>query len=330
LPAPEPKVVGVPRSSRGESLELYGVRVAAVAARLLPRRWALAFGRAIGRGAYALGLRRQVYAANLARAFGTDLDAPARAQIARRAYAHLGQSGIEFLRLPRCGADWLRAHVEFADVGHLEAARARGCGVIIASGHLGGWEVGGAALAARGFPVTFVVQRLRNRRVDALVNGIRRAAGIEVIERGMALRGVHAALAANRAVFMMCDQDARQRGVFVPFFGHLASTPKGAAQLAIRTGAAFVPAFIVRGEGDTFAGRFTPAVIPPAGDEAAAVAALLGEFNRRLEAAIRTAPEQYFWGHRRWKTAPPESGRPAPAGAGSAGSSGAHAGAASG
>ena len=43
--------------------------------------------------------------------------------------------------------------------------------------------------------------------------------------------------------------------------------------------------------------------------EAAEVLRITTELNRRLEAAIRQAPEQWLWLHRRWKTRPPEESR---------------------
>jgi KDO2-lipid IV(A) lauroyltransferase len=284
------------------------VQLARAAVSALPEGAAQAVGRGLGGAAFVLGVRRTVARENVARAFG-ELDAAAREELARRAYAYTGTSFVEFLRLPRMSAADLRARAVLEGEAHLRSGLAAGRGVVAASGHLGNWEMIGASIAARGFPVTFVVQRLRNRRVDAIVNGIRRAAGIEVVERGMALRGVHRALAANRIVFFMCDQDARRRGVFVPFFGVPASTPTGAAQLALRLGAAFVPAFSWRRDDGVHVALFTPAVgAAGAADEDAAVLQLLGEFNRRLEAAIRKAPAQYWWAHRRWKTRPPHGG----------------------
>ena len=55
--------------------------------------------------------------------------------------------------------------------------------------------------------------------------------GVGQIELGAGMRGVFAALRANRCVALLADQDARRHGVFVPFFGRLASTPIGPALL---------------------------------------------------------------------------------------------------
>src|SRR5262245_45698967 len=123
----------------------------------------------------------------------------------------------------------------------------------------------------------------------------------------MALRRVDDALAANRLVFMMCDQDARRRGMFVDFFAVPSSTPKGAAQLAWRRGAPMLTALGFRTgcrAHHLTIGAPIATPVPAGGDEEAAVRSLLERFNARLEAAIRSAPEQYWWAHRRWKTRP--------------------------
>lgn len=292
-------------------LETWGVGLALGLGRHLPARAVPPVGHALGRVAFAAGVRRRVCLENLQRAFGAESGAAAQAALGRRAYEHLGQSFLEFMRLPRMGAAELRAGIDVEGDEHVRAALALGRGVIVASGHLGNWEVMGGGLAACGYPVTYVVQRMRNPQVDALVQAVRRGAGIDVVERGMDLRRAHAALRANRLVFLMCDQDARRRGMFVPMFGVPASTPKGAAQMALRTGAPFLPAFGWRRSPGHFHARFTAPLDPGPGGEDQQVRALLTAFNARLEDAIRNVPEQYWWAHRRWKTSPPGAGAPA-------------------
>lgn len=288
-----------------DGLELAGVRLAMFLAGALPERAALQCGRALGGAAERLGIRRTVALDNVGRAFGASLDDDARRALVRASYRHLGTSLIEFLRLPHAGLAARRAGLVLDGEEHFRNALAAGRGAIVASGHIGNWEWMGACLTARDFPVTFVVQRMRNARVEAQVERLRGAAGIDVVARGMGLRRVHAALAANRLVFFMCDQDARRRGMFVPFFGIPASTPKGAAQLAVRERVPFVPAFGWRGPQGRHHATVHAPLVPPSGDEDEAVRTLLAGFNRRLEDAIRRAPEQYWWAHRRWKTRPP-------------------------
>ena len=94
----------------------------------------------------------------------------------------------------------------------------------------------------------------------------------------------------------------------MPFFGTPASTIPTPAELAIRTGASIITGFALRvGPGFRYHQRYDPPLeMPATGDQEADVLAIMTELNRRLEAAIRSAPEQWLWAHRRWKTRPPE------------------------
>ncbi|MFQ5601164.1 MAG: lysophospholipid acyltransferase family protein [Candidatus Krumholzibacteriia bacterium] len=285
-------------------LEMLGLYAVLALASTLPHGAALGAGRAIGRLLFRCGLRRRVSLENLERAFGGAFDAPARRRIAARSYEHLGMTLVELLRLGPAEALAVRERLETHGVEHLHAALARGRGAIVASAHYGNWEVLGAGAVACGLPVTFVVQRMRNRAADSMLCRRRESAGVRVLERGMALRRVREELGANRLVSIMCDQDARRRGVFVPFFGVPASTHKGAAQLALRHDAPFIPAFGRRLPDGRHRMLVYPPLEPPAGvDEEEAVLALLTRFNQLLEEVIREEPQQYLWLHRRWKTA---------------------------
>jgi Kdo2-lipid IVA lauroyltransferase/acyltransferase len=113
-------------------------------------------------------------------------------------------------------------------------------------------------------------------------------------------------LRAGRAVAFVSDQDARGTGVFVPFFGRLASTHRGPALMAIRTGAPLFVGYAMRAADGSYVGGIEEITVSREGDMDEAVLRLTAAFTARLEALIRRAPEQYFWQHRRWKTRPPE------------------------
>jgi KDO2-lipid IV(A) lauroyltransferase len=163
---------------------------------------------------------------------------------------------------------------------------------------------------------TLVVQRLRNVGLDEELCARRRRFGLHVLERGMALRRVPEHLQHNRMIAMMCDQDARRRGVFVPFFGRPSSTHKGASQLAYRNQVPLIPFLGVRlPDGSHRVTVHAPLQADAGCSEEEFVRQTMQEFHRLLEATIREHPAAYLWQHRRWKTEPPEAGSDAPAGA---------------
>jgi KDO2-lipid IV(A) lauroyltransferase len=111
-------------------------------------------------------------------------------------------------------------------------------------------------------------------------------------------------------VGILLDQNAaRREGVFVPFFGHAASTSKSLALLALRSGTPIVPAFIRREPGGTHRVSIRPPLPWPDGHRPleTAVVALTARCAEAIEVAIREAPEQWLWMHDRWRTRPPNT-----------------------
>jgi Kdo2-lipid IVA lauroyltransferase/acyltransferase len=289
-----------------DALEMLGLQALRSACAVTPYGSGLAIGRGVGRIVFRMGLRRRVCLQNLERAFGAELDARERRGIAARTYEHVGMILAEIALLPRMPMPERRRRLEIVGMEHLERAQRAGRGAVIASAHYGNWEFIGAGGVAHGIPVTFVVQRQRNRRADALLRRTREQLGMRILDRGMAVRRVRAELEANRFVGIMCDQDARRRGIFVPFFGRPASTHKGAAQLALRLGVPFIPLFGRRLPGGRHRMLVLPPIEPPRNaSETDAVRNMMRDFNAVLESVIREEPDQYLWLHRRWKTQRP-------------------------
>jgi len=187
---------------------------------------------------------------------------------------------------------------------HFQAAAAHGRGVLLLTGHFGNWELLAAAHGLSGLPLSIVARPLDHPLLDNLAARFRRRSGAELIVKRQAVRDVLTALRRQRMVGILLDQNAtRAEGVFVPFFGSLASTSKGLALLALRTGAPVVPVFLRREPGGRHCMEVSAAVPPP---EDGLVTTYTATFNRVLEATIRRAPEQWLWMHDRWRTRPRE------------------------
>jgi KDO2-lipid IV(A) lauroyltransferase len=191
----------------------------------------------------------------------------------------------------------------------MENALSLGKGVLLVTGHYGNWEIAAATVASRGVPIAAIVRRQGNRLVDERLQQLRRNLGVETIYQGQAPARVPRILRANGVVGIVGDQDARRAGVFVPFFGKPASTHRGPALFALRLGAPVFSCIARRTESDEVrydvCGErvdFTPSGVLD--DD---VRSLTAELALRLERQVRVAPEQYFWFHKRWKTAAPVS-----------------------
>lgn len=262
-------------------------------------------GTGLGRLGYSgVRIRRSLVESQLRHAF-PDRDERWIRETARAAYEHLGRETLAMLSAAERGVDEVRARTDVEGLDDLEHALGLGRGVVIATGHFGNWEIGGAAVAARGVALDVVAQRQANPLFDRRIVESRQRLGMRVIERGRAPREALRALRNGRAVAFVADQNAGRHGVFVPFFGRSASTHRGPALLALRADA---PMFIGTAErvGDRYMIRLVPIEVDRSGPLTAAEERLTAAFTAALEAQIRRAPEQYFWHHRRWKTRPPE------------------------
>jgi len=230
-----------------------------------------------------------------------------RRAVVRGMFRATGRNLVDLFRL---GAPWTRRAVvrgiRFEGLEHLDAALAKGRGVVLLSAHLGNWEVLAAGLAARGYPLSVVVQDVFDRRSDRLLNAWRRACGVEVIRRKGGLPRAARVLRKGRILGTLVDQDMGGPAAFVPFFGRPARTPTGPFRLARRLGAELVPAWITMDESGVHHAVVRPALAARSGADAEEVLREdVEEWHAMLEKAIEAHPEQWVWHHRRWKTPPP-------------------------
>jgi len=274
-------------------------------ARVLPERSAESAGARLGELAYdVLKFRRKVVLDNLSRAFSgrtpNEID-----DIARRLYQNLGKNMLEFLRFPKMSEKEIRDKVSFEGREHFDQAIQGGKGALLISSHFGNWELYASAIAAYGYPISVVVYEQHNPLSDELMNSIRRLKGIDVIYKQDAPRAILKALAQNRFVAILIDQDAGRDGVFVDFMGRPASTAKGPAVFAVRTGAPLLTGVIVRQAGGRHVGYIEPAVYAdPKADREKETARLTALVTSAMERYVRRYPDHWYWVHRRWKTQP--------------------------
>ncbi len=296
-------------------VEYAAFRAALVVLRLLPERWALGLGGALGWLAGAvLRVRRDVADENLARAF-PDRDRAWRDRVALASYRNLGREGVaSFLFSEDSAVRVMERTPDPAGGERLLAALAAGRGAVLITGHFGNWEMAGAAAAARGVALDAVAVRQGNRLIDDELVRNRARLGISIIRRGDAPIQVIRTLRAGRVAGLVADQDARRGGVFVDFLGTPAATARGPALFALRAEAPLFLGSCIAMEGRP--GRYLCEVEEITFDRTGH----LDEDVRRLTAAharalaqrVRRHPEHYFWQHRRWRTAPPERAETGP------------------
>lgn len=297
----------IPRPKRFARAVRYPlIRAALGLAAFLPRAAIAPLGKLLGALGYALlGGERRKALGSLAVAF-PELSANEHRDMAHAMFMHLAHSALELAIVRKLDRD-LEAYVELPveSAAIYRAALARGKGAVFVTAHLGNWELLARRLARTGLPCATIAKEMVDPRLTALVDRIRARGGLRTLWRGApgAAKAMLRTLKQGGALGLLIDQDTKVQGVFVEFFGRPAFTPRAAADLVLRTGAAALVGFIHRKPGGGHRMEISELEAPNGRNEAAVVE-LTARFTREIERAIRAHPGEWVWLHQRWKTRP--------------------------
>lgn len=188
---------------------------------------------------------------------------------------------------------------------------------IFLTGHCGNFELLGLALATAGYPMTALARPLDLPRINDWLLGVRQSRGMTILTKFGATGHIASLIERGERVAFIADQNAGDRGLFVPFFGRLASAYKSIGLLAMRFETPIVCGVAHRRRPDVFSYEIDLTdVINPQDwkDQPDPLYYIAARYTRSIEEMVRRAPEQYFWVHRRWKSRPPHerTGRPMP------------------
>jgi KDO2-lipid IV(A) lauroyltransferase len=270
--------------------------------RLLPVRGCLAVAAAASHVfRWVTPKRAQLARENLKLALGLAADDPRVEQIVRSSYRHFCLVATELFVLPRLLGK--RRADEILHVRGLEYVQDPGRGAVVATAHLGNWELLGTLGPLLGISLVSIGKRLTNLRVNEFLTRQRSRYGQRIVDKDGAFLRIAREVKRGALAGILLDVHAGRRGALIDFFGRPASTFLAPAQLARRTGVPFLPVFSVRvREPAEFEVQIGPPIAPdPQLPEDEDVYRMTAEFHRRLEQAIRQNPEQWQWFHRRWK-----------------------------
>jgi KDO2-lipid IV(A) lauroyltransferase len=196
--------------------------------------------------------------------------------------------------------------IEWEGAPLIEAARAKGRGIVFLTPHLGCFEATAQGYAARYGRITVLYRPARKPWLRELVDTARGRANLDTAPTTLAgVKQMLKALKAGEAVGLLPDQVPPDKmGVWAPFFGRNAYTMTLSARLAQQTGAAVLLAWGERlpwGRGFRIHLRAWPGELARDSQDAAA------QVNAQMERLVRECPQQYLWGYARYKS--PAGGR---------------------
>lgn len=271
--------------------------------RKLPRLARERFASFVGWAAWALRVRRGVALDNVQRAF-PELTALEHQRIVRAAFSSMSRAMLESVTSDLLTDEEVERAVCVADWKGLDVLLAAHQPVLIASAHLGSWELFAEVMARRGHVFSAVVRPLSGAFNEWLVRS-RERAGVELILQRGALRNMLKAMRRGRAVVQLIDQALPgPEALWVPFFGRPASTTPAISMAALRSGAPVYVVVAVRHEGQLQMQVEGPIAVPALPTRRASLEAHTAALTATIERFVRRHPEQWLWLHRRWKSPP--------------------------
>jgi lauroyl/myristoyl acyltransferase len=214
----------------------------------------------------------------------------------RRTFVNMSVTAIDQFRLPSISPEDLRGLFEIRGLEHVDASQARGKGTIIATAHLGPYELAVACFATLGYKVHGMVENLEPDLLEALA-AYRTATGLQLVNAKDGLRAAYRVLGQNEILAIVADRAVGDtRGAIeVPFAGGVRPVPVGAAVFSQATGASVVTAFTYRNprKGPRYVIEFDPPMYAEGRGEAERLR-MIDRIVERMAAAIRRYPDQWY------------------------------------
>ena len=276
--------------------------------RPLPLTLVAKLGRLLGSLAWLVGRPyRQLALRNLEIAFAAEKSEKERRALAREHFRGLVSNFLCGFKLPLMSQQDVLRHVEVRDTERVRQAEEEGQSIVYAVAHLSCWELltQTPQLYVHHMQPGSIYQPLANPLLNRLLLERRKKLGYRLFDRNDGFTEPMKMLRDGGLLGVLVDQHAGDHGVWMPFFGRLASTSTLAALLARRSGALLVP-IIVQNAG---VGRWHLRCLPPVAGEKdqppQSMEAVTLRLNQVLEGVIREQPQDWFWVHNRWKTPKP-------------------------
>lgn len=225
--------------------------------------------------------------------------------IARRSLRNFFRACVEMTIALESSESQLRSEMPVSGREHLDAALAKGNGVIVLSAHLGNFFLVGTRLAIEGFRVHVLVSPPRDPAFAELMDDLRSRSGQRTVRarpRRAALKELSAVLRRNEIAIVIADEYKHGHGIPVPLFGGIVNARRGPATLALRTGAAVVPALLLRRADDGLELIIEPELELARTDKSRdRVRESILLMTRWLERTVSTYPDQWNWTNIHWQ-----------------------------
>jgi KDO2-lipid IV(A) lauroyltransferase len=282
------------------------VRIAVPITSALPRFLGLPLFAMIGRIGYRLARIDRLRAINHLRLiYGGEWSEERIQATAKAVFRELGKNLFDALFLSARPQKSVERMTVCDDWGPVTQAYNQKKGLIAITAHCGCFELLLHRFAWQGLKCFAIGQRIYDQRLEKYVAQLRSGPNISYMHRDGSSREVLRHLRVGEVFGVLIDQDTKVEGEFAPFLGRPAHTPSGPMRIAMRYK---IPVFVVtanrRPDNRHQVSIVGPVELADSGDFQKDLVANLASVNDIISAAIRRAPEQWVWMHRRWRQQP--------------------------
>ncbi len=286
-------------------LEYVALRGIACLLNLLPYHGALAVGWSVAwLGFYLVGFRVKAALARINEVFPGRFSPRETRRIAWLSWRNFIFCAVEMIRIPSSTPGWIKSVVEaqHATDPIQEHLKTTGQGAIIATIHMGSWEMASLTSLAYGLPLFSLAAAQKNPLVDSYLNRLRAGSGFETLLRTQTvLKGIIRKIREGKVLAILPDVRAKMPGLHIRFLGRIMNAAGGMGLIARQTGAPIFPCVITRiGWGRhryrTFSPIWPDLKLSKTDDWQRMTQAVFDIFDRY----IREQPEQWFWFNKRW------------------------------
>lgn len=235
---------------------------------------------------------------NLSRVTGHAVGSDELEEVVRAAYVSYARYWLDSFRLHTMSPEDVLARSTGEGLEHIDRIRDSGAGGILATAHIGSWDIGAFFTSQRRWGMTVVAEVVEPRRLFERFVALRQRAGIDVIplvRGGDMIDRLVGVVERGGLATLLADRDLTKKGPIVEFFGEPCRLPPGTAALARRTGRpVVVGGFLTSGTG------FHGVVQPPVDISGLSVQDGTQVVAHELEKLIGRSPEQWHVFVRNW------------------------------
>jgi KDO2-lipid IV(A) lauroyltransferase len=217
---------------------------------------------------------------------------------AKEVFINFGLYLVEFFRFSKIDRDYVNKHFYVSGKKNIDKALEKGRGIVLLAAHMGNWELAGMALSLLGYPLMVIALDHKNPKVNDFFKKRRQSKGIEVVSLGTSIKQCYRGLRENKIVALLGDREFGDSGYPLEFLGKIKIIPRGAAVLALRTGASLVPVFVTRQGLNCLKMECLPELEIKQGESELGV---IKRYTKIIEGQIRKNPSQWLMFREFWK-----------------------------